>query len=76
MIYGVMCSQFCRFASVCKYRDDFISNCKLVISKLKNNGSPINLLKKYVRKFFYTKKLTIKKYGDIDFTPFIFNELL
>ena len=76
MIYGVMCSQFCRFASVCKYRDDFISNCKLVISKLKNNGSPINLLKKYVRKFFYTKKMTIKKYGDIDFTPFIFNELL
>ena len=58
-----MCSQFCRFALVCKYRSDFITNCKLVTSKLENNGCPVNLLRKYVRKFFYTKKLTVMKYG-------------
>ena len=69
MVYAVMCSQFCRFASICKYREDFIFNCKLVISKLQNNGSPENLLRKYVKKFFYTKKLTVMKYGqNFDFT--------
>ena len=74
MIYGVMCSQFCRFASVCKYRDDFIFNCKLVISRLQNNGCPVGLMRKYVRKFFYTKKLTVMKFGpNFDFTNLIFN---
>ena len=74
MIYGVMCSQFCRFAYVCKYRDDFVLNCKLVISKLQTNGCPSSLLKKFVRKFFYTKKLTVRKFGpNFDFTIAIFN---
>ena len=77
MIYGVMCSQFCRFASVCKYRDDFIFNCRLVISKLQDNDCPVSLLRKYVRKFFYTKKLTVKKYGpNFDFANAIFDQLL
>ena len=73
-IYAVMCSQFCRFAFVCKYREDFIFNCKLVISKLQHNGCPISLLRKYVRKFFYTKKLTVMKFGqNFDFTISIFS---
>ena len=49
LIYGVMCSQFCRFAAVCKYREDFVSNCKLVISKLRDNGCPTNTLRRYIR---------------------------
>ena len=74
MLYGVMCSQFCRFAAVCKYRNDFIFNCKLVKSKLENNGCPVYLLRKFVKKFNYTKKLTILKYGtDFDLTNSIFN---
>ena len=74
MVYAVMCSQFCRFASICKYRDDFIFNCKLVISKLQNNGCPNSLLRKYVKKFFYTKKLTVKKFEEnFDFTLSIFS---
>ena len=73
LIYGVMCSQFCRFANVCKYRNDFVNNCKLVTSKLESNGCPVNLLRKYVRKFFYTKKLTVLKYGpNFDFANAIF----
>ena len=74
MLYGVMCSQFCRFAAVCKYRNDFIFNCKLVKSKLENNGCPVYLLRKFVKKFSYTKRLTILKYGtDFDLTNSIFN---
>ena len=74
MLYGVMCSQFCRFAAVCKYRNDFIFNCKLVKSKLESNGCPVSLLRKYVKKFGYTKKLTLMKYGaDFDLTLSIFN---
>ena len=37
MLYGAMCSQFCRFAAACKYRNDFVFNCKLVKSKLESN---------------------------------------
>ena len=74
LIYGVMCSQFCRYASVCKYREDFIFNCKLVITKLKENECPNFILRKYVNKFKYTKKITISKYGaDFDITSSIFN---
>ena len=74
MLYGVMCSQFCRFAAVCKYRNDFIFNCKLVKSKLENNGCPVYLLRKFIKKFSYTKKLTLAKYGaDFDLTHCIFN---
>ena len=74
MIYGVMCSQFCRFASVCKYRNDFIFNCRLVKSKLEDNGCPVSLLKKFINKFKYTKKMTLLKFGtDFDLTLSIFN---
>ena len=74
MIYAVICSQFCRFASICKYRDDFIFNCKLMKSKILNNGCPVSVLRKFVNKFFYTKKLTVKKFGqNFDFTLAIFN---
>ena len=74
MIYGVICSQFYRFATVCKYRDDFVFNCRLVKSKLEDNGCPVNILKKYINKFCYTKKLSIMKYGaDFDLTASIFN---
>ena len=69
-----MCSQFCRFAAVCKHRDDFVFNCKLVKSKLEDNGCPVNLLRKFINKFCYTKKLTLLKYGaDFDLTVSIFN---
>ena len=74
LIYGVMCSQFCRFAAVCKYREDFILNCKLVKSKLQDNGCPIAILRKYVNKFSYTKKLTLLKFGpNFDLTNSIFD---
>ena len=75
LIYGVMCSQFCRFASVCKHRDDFVFNCKLVKSKLEDNGCPVNLLRKYINKFGHTKKLTLMKYGaDFDLINSVFND--
>ena len=63
LIYSVMCSQFCRFALVCKYREDFILNCRLVISKFKEYGCPTNVLVKYINKFRYTKSKTLAKYG-------------
>ena len=73
LVYGVMCSQFCRFAAVCKYRDDFIFNCKLLVSKLEDNGCPSFVLRKFVNKFKYSKKLTLSKYGlDFDLTNCIF----
>ena len=62
-IYGVMCSQFCRFALVCKYREDFVFNCKSIISKLLNNDCPSHVLKKFVNKFKYNKSRTLLKYG-------------
>ena len=73
LIYGVLCSQFCRFASVCKFRDDFIFNCKLVVSKLQDNGCPLYILRKFVNKFKYTKKITLIKYGpDFNITNSVF----
>ena len=77
IIYGVMCSQFCRFAAVCKYRDDFIFNCKLVITKLLDNGCPLYLLRSYINKFKYSKKLNLLKYGgNFDLTYDILNLLV
>ena len=69
-----MCSQFCRYAAVCKYREDFIFNCKLVVTKLRENGCPNFTLRKYVNKFKYSKRLTISKYGtNFDLTFSIFH---
>ena len=63
MTYGVMCSQFCRFALVCQHVEDFIFNCQLFINKLQENGYPIHILRKYVQKFSYNKMLTLSKYN-------------
>ena len=63
MSYGIICSQFCRFANICMKREDFLFNCQLVIDKIKHNGFPTWLLKKYVRKFRYRKNRTITKFG-------------
>ena len=74
LIYGVMCSQFSRFALVCHYREDFISNCKLVISKLIEYGCPINILRKYILKFGYTNSKTLAKYRlNVNLTDLLLN---
>ena len=63
MTYGVMCSQFCRFALVCQHVEDFIFNCQLFINKLQEKGYRIHIFKKYVQKFSYNKMLTLSKYN-------------
>lgn len=62
MTYGVLCSQFCRFASVCHFKEDFIFNCKLFITKLQQNGFPLDILIKLINKFEYKKRLTLLKF--------------
>ena len=43
---------------------DFVSNCQLVINKIKQNGFPSELLRKYVKKLKkYKKGLTIAKFN-------------
>ena len=63
MTFGIICSQFCRFANICMMGCDFVFNCQLVINKIKENGFPSELLRKYVRKFKYKKGLTIAKFN-------------
>ena len=70
MTYGIICSQFCRFANICMNIEDFLYNCQLVINKLKYNGFPAWILKKFVKKFRFRKSRTITKYNfdrDIDY---------
>ena len=62
MTYGIICSQFSRFASNCMLGEDFITNCQLIINKIYSNGYPNWLLKKYVKKFMYKKNRTIAKF--------------
>lgn len=62
-IYGVLCSQFCRYASNCRFREDFLLNCQLLINKLLHNKCPSYLLKKFVRKFEFNKRLTLSKFN-------------
>ncbi|MEL6542770.1 MAG: hypothetical protein AAFQ34_15395 [Pseudomonadota bacterium] len=66
LAYGVLCSQFCRYASICKYREDFIFNCQLFIRKLQQNNFPMYVLKKLVNKFQFNKRLTLSKFN-LDF---------
>ena len=63
MTYGIISSQFCRFANICMRKEDYIYNCQLVINKIKNNGFPSWLIKKYIRKFRFRKNRTISKYN-------------
>ena len=63
MTYGVLCSQFCRFASVCHCKEDFIFNCQLFINKLQQNGFPSHIFSKYINKFEYNKRLTLLKFN-------------
>ena len=63
MAYGIICSQFSRFASICMRKEDFIINCQLVINKINYNGFPSWLLKRFVRKFQYKKNRTIAKFN-------------
>ena len=63
MTYGIICSQFSRFANICMTEHDFIFNCQLVINKMHLNGFPSWLLKKYVNKFRYNKSRTIAKFN-------------
>ena len=48
--YGVLCSQLYRYSLICKYKEDFISNCQLFINKLKQNDFPSNYVKDIVKK--------------------------
>ena len=69
MTFGVICAQFCRFAKICMEADDFIANCQLLIDKMRRNGCPVWLLRKYVKKFKYKKSRTIVKFnlnGELD----------
>ena len=63
MAYGVICSQFSRFARICMRKEDFLHNCQLVIDKINVNGFPAWLLRKFVRKFQYNKSRTIAKFN-------------
>ena len=63
MTYGIICSQFSRFANICMKGEDFLFNCQLVIDKIQSNGFPSWLLKKYVNKFKYNKYRTIAKFN-------------
>lgn len=63
MAYGVLCSQFCRFAAICHCREDFIFNCQLFIIKMQSNGFPDNILIKFINKFEYSKRLSLLKYN-------------
>ena len=63
MAYGVLCSQFIRFASVCHLKEDFILNCQIFINKTLNNGFPSFLLKKYIHKFECNKKRSLLKFN-------------
>ena len=67
LAYGVLCSQFCRYASICKYKEDFIFNCQLFIRKLQQNNFPMYVLKNLVNKFQFNKRLTLSKFN-LDFT--------
>ena len=51
MAFGIICSQFIRFAKICMAKEDFIYNCQLIINKINTNGFPMWILKKYVAKF-------------------------
>lgn len=69
MTYGMLCSQFCRFISVCNFMEDFfLFNCKLFITgiKFQQNDIALGILIKLINKFedsktlFFTLKLTYK----------------
>ena len=62
MAYGIICSQFCRFADICMREQDFLYNCQLIIDKIGHNGFPAWLLRKYVVKFKNRKNRTIAKF--------------
>ena len=63
MAFGIICSQFIRFANICMVKEDFIYNCQLVINKISNNGFPIWLLKNYVIKFQNRKNRLLTKFN-------------
>ena len=63
MTYGIISSQFSRFANICMIKEDFLLNCQLIINKINYNGFPSWLLKKYVCKFKNRKSLTISKFS-------------
>ena len=63
LAYGVLCSQFCRYSSICKFGADFTFNCQLLIDKLKRNDFPSRVLKKFVIKFEFCKRLSVSKFN-------------
>ena len=63
LVYGVLCSQFCRYSSNCKFREDFVFNCQLFINRLLQNGFPSYHLKKLVNKFEFNKHLSLSKFN-------------
>ena len=63
MAYGIICSQFCRFANICMREQDFLYNCQLIIDKIGHNGFPAWLLRKYVVKFKDRKNRSIAKFN-------------
>ena len=62
MAYGVLCSQFCRFASICTYKEDFVHNCQMFIRKLQQNGYPPNILADFITRFEHNKLMTLMKF--------------
>ena len=63
MAYGIICSQFYRFANICMEKRDFLYNCQLVIDKISHNGFPAWLLRRYVVKFKNKKHRSIIKFN-------------
>ena len=61
--YSVLCSQFCRFAWICSYGQDFIFNCQLFVNKMLFNGFPSHIIKKHIYKFERSKMQSLAKFG-------------
>ena len=63
LTYGIISSQFTRFARVCMKGHEYIENCQTIINKIRSNGFPSGLLKKYIIKFKRKKGPTIAKFN-------------
>ena len=63
LTYNVLCSQMCRYARICSFGHDFISNCQLLVNKMLSNEVPSYLIKKYIYKFENSKSNTVSKFN-------------
>ena len=63
LAYSVLCSQMLRYARICSFGHDFIDNCHLLVNKMLNNGFPLYIIKKHIRKFERCKNSSLTKFN-------------